>query len=183
MAKRGIFFIRAGFLCVLNVEVTWDSDAMKYNKFQASKELCESAKSFMHSCIDVSSSSIDSFGKSLNVYNVKDVTGMSIVDSWKVLDAQTQMILPPGTHDILYLKCLNEKQMIRALSAGSFYDIFYNQDKKVTSAAKCCAVLQLLWKQNKLDYIDDVNKFLWWYWINCRNPIEYNERLEEWMKN
>ena len=60
-----------------------------------------------------------------------------------------------------------------ALGQKSFFDMFHNPDKVDTCNAKALAILQLLSSQGKLDYIEDMNKFLWWYWVNGQYAMEW----------
>lgn len=180
MAKRCIYFIRDNILYKKTVEVCWDADAMVYNKVSCSDELFKSALQFMHPCIDVSPSSEIWRCRSLCSYQVKDINGLTVNKMVELLESSTDKeYLPPGSYDLLYIKSLNDKQFNFALSVKSFYDIYFNPEKNVFSPAKALAVLQLLYNQDKLDYIYDMKKFLHWYYINARNPVEWVNKYEE----
>ena len=159
-----------------SVEVSWDIESREVNKQFCSEEMFKAALPFMQPCVDVSSASGIYRCKTLNPYYVKDENGTSVHDLWEILNKhKDNAILPPGSYDLIYLMNLDEKQIAYALSKGSFYDIYYNRKKKVTSNAKALAVLQLLWQQSKLDYIYDMHKFLWWYFYNGACPLEWTE--------
>ena len=176
MVQRGIYFVRNNILHVKTVEVPWDKDSMEVNKAICSEEIFKSALPFMQPCIDVSSASSLRISKSLSVYGVKDNNGDSIKKSWDILDKSKDIdFMPPGSYDLLYLSCLNNRQVAYILSIGSFYDTYFNSSRKKSSPAIACAALQLLYSQNKVDYLGDMNMFLHWYFHNCQFPVEYCE--------
>lgn len=179
MTSRCIYFIRNNQMYVRTVEVDWDKDAI-----EVSKTLCQSAIDnavlpFMEPCVDVSSASRIYQARSLATCYVKDSNGTTVKDIWKRLDAGVDReFLPPGCYDLLYITSLNEAQVSYALSQSSFYDTFHNPEKSSACNAKALAALQLLFKQNKVDYIEDMNKFLWWYYVNCRYPLEWLDKYD-----
>lgn len=176
MAIREIYFARNNQLFMLPVEVSWDSESKDVNKKFCSDEMFSHALPFMQPCVDVSSASGIYRCKQLSPYYVLDENGKNVHDLWKIFDGHKDRdYLPPGSYDLIYLMNLSQQQIEYALSKGSFYDIYYNRKKKVTSHAKSLAVLQLLYQQNKLDYIYDMNKFLHWYFYNGNLPIEWTE--------
>lgn len=176
MAKRGIYFVRWNQLFVKTIDVMWDKESMQFNKAHCSEEIFKSAIPFMQPCIDVSHASSLWLPKSLSLYNVVDGNGNKCKDMWDLLDnSKDKEFLPPGSYDVLYLRSLSEKQIYYALSVGSFYDTYFNKDYKTSSPSIALCALQLLYGQNKLDYLDNMNMFLEWYWTNCRIPLEYNE--------
>lgn len=176
MAKREIYFARNNQLFTKTVEVDWDADSKEVNQKIVSENIFKNSLPFIQPCVDVSSSSGIYRCKSLCTYYVKDDNGTSIHDLWEILDKhKDKNMLPPGSYDLIYLMNLTEEQIKYALSKGSFYDIYYNKKKKVTSSAKALAVLQLLYQQNKLDYIYDMNKFLHWYFWNGAYPVEWTD--------
>lgn len=176
MAVREIYFVRNNQLFKKTVEVTWDKDSNEVNKRICSEELFKAALPFMQPCVDVSSASPLYNSRGLCTFFVKDENGNPVSKLWEILDGHKDRdFLPPGSYDLIYLKSLTYQQIAYALSKGSFYDIYFNSKKKKTSSAKALAVLQLLYQQNKLDYIGDMNKFLYWYWINGANPVEWTD--------
>lgn len=178
MVKREIYFVNHGQLFKKSVEVTWDNDSMILNREVASAEVFSNSPSWLQPCVDVSSGSISLF-RTLSIYQVKDESNNSVSDLWKLLDGSKDVdMLPPGAYDLIYLSNLSERQVQVALSVRSFYDIYYNSSKKKTSPAKALCALQMLYYQNKLDYLADMNKFLYWYFINCQYPLEYCESRE-----
>lgn len=163
-------------LFVKTVEVPWDKDSIAVNKLMVSEELFKNAEHFMQPCIDVSGSSPIWRTKQLSIFNVKDENGNNIHDLWGMLDnSKDTDFLPPGSHELVYLRYMTEQQMAYALSIRSFYDIYFNREKKRASPAIALCALQMLYKQYKLDYINDPDKFLHWFWLLCRNPIEWND--------
>lgn len=179
MTKREIYFVRNNQLYKRTVEVTWDKDSMEVNKKICSEELFNAALPFMQPCVDVSSSSGIYNCRNLSPYCVKDENGNSVHDMWDILSKhKDRKFLPPGSFDLVYLKSLTEEQFIYAMSKNSFYDIYFNSKTKETCSAKALAVLKLLYGQNKLDYILDMNKFLHWYWVNGSCPMEWTKYYE-----
>jgi hypothetical protein len=174
MANRCIYFVRDNQLYKRTIDVIWDKDSIDVNKIICEKEMQKIILPFMRPCVDVSSASHEYIARSLATCYVKDKRGTAVRDTWKKLDENPEAdILPPGAHDLIYLSNLNEQQVWYALDQNAFYDIFHNPDKQKTCSAKALATLQLLYVQNKLDYIEDANKFLWWYFINCQFPLEW----------
>lgn len=176
MAHRGIYFVFDNQLFVNTVEIPWDKESMTVNKIMVSEELFKSAEHFMQPCVDISGSSPIWRTKQLSIFNVVDEQGNNMKDLWNLLDSSKDTnFLPPGSHELIYLKSLNEQQLAFALSIRSFYDIYYNSEKKRASPAVALCALQLLYNQYKLDYINDMDKFLHWFWVNCRCPVEWHE--------
>lgn len=174
MAKRCIYFVKDKQLMCKTFDVDWNMDSPEVSKVLCRRELEESLEDFMRPCIDVSASSELYQGRSLATCYVKDSNGTSVKDTWKKLDkGSDREFLPPGCYDLLYITSLSEKQVMYALGQKSFFDMFHNPDKVDTCNAKALAVLQLLSSQGKLDYIEDMNKFLWWYWVNGQYATEW----------
>ncbi len=174
MVNREIYFVDHGQLFKKTVEVSWDNESMAVNKAMCSEEIFSYAERWMQPCVDVSTAnSIPTFRR-LSIYNVVDSGGNKIADVWKMLDRSKDVeYLPPGSYDLLYLSAMSESQRMFSLSIRSFYDTYFNSKKKSYSPAIALCALRLLYEQRKLDYLDDMNKFLHWYFINCRFPIEY----------
>ena len=169
MTKRCIYFIKDNQLRVKTIDVDWDKDAMETSKVLCRRKIEASIEDLMLPCVDVSTASLCYRGKNVSTSFVKDSNGNSIKDLWKLLDSRPDKeFLPPGSYDLIYLANLNEQQIEFALSQNGFYDMFYNPDKGVTCNAKALAVFKLLVGQGKVDFIGDMNKFLWWYWVNGR---------------
>lgn len=174
MAKRGIYFVKGNQLFVKTVDIMWDKESMSFNKAMASEEIFKAALPFMQPCIDVSHASSLWYPKMLSTYNVVDDNGNKCKDMWDALDASQQVeFLPPGSYDLLYLRSLTELQVAYGLAVGSFYDTYFNREVKRSSPSIALCALQLLYGQNKVDYLDNMNMFLEWYWHNCRIPLEY----------
>lgn len=174
MAKRCIYFVRDRQLMCKTFDVDWNMDSLEVSKVLCKRELENVLEDFMRPCIDVTASSELYQGRSLATCYVKDSKGTSVKDTWKKLDKGVDKeLLPPGCYDLLYITSLSEKQVLYALGQKSFFDMFHNPDKANTCNAKALAVLQLLSNQGKLDYIEDMNKFLWWYWVNGQYAREW----------
>lgn len=173
MAKRCIYFAINNQMYVKTFDVSWDKDSMEVNKLICSEECFNHAEKFMYPCVDLSSGSQ---GRALSIFEVKDDNGITVKEMWDKFDNNSNRdYLPPGCHELVYLSSLTEKQIGLILCYRSFYDLYHNPDKRSHSPAKACTVLQLLYKQRKIEYISDANKFLHWFWVNCRFPIEWCE--------
>lgn len=173
MAKRCIFFTQNNLLYCKTVDAIWDKDALEYSKVACGDDIFKNSFSEIQPCLDVSSNSLLSHGKQLNIYNVKNAKGATFKQTLDFISQGNDVDqYPDCCYDLIYLRLLTEKQVRIALSAKSFYDIFYNPDKAKFSPAKALVILQMLYKQNKLDYINDTEKFVWWYYINGR-PVEW----------
>lgn len=174
MAKRCIYFIKDGMLYKKTFEVSWDNDSMTVNKTFCSDYIFKQSDKFMQPCVDVSGASDIQLHKELTIFGVKDNNGNTISKLWDILRNNTnQSLLPPGSYELIYLKNLNERQLNFALSVKSFYDIYHNPEKYTPTPAKALAALQLLYNQGKIDYVNNIEMFLWWYMINCDNPAEW----------
>lgn len=175
MSKKCIYFHKNNIMFKQTVEVSWDTEAMKANKILCSKEIKDKAYNWLPLVTDVSSSPIR-LHKSLSIFNVKDSNGISVKDLWDILKSKTDInMLPYGSFDLVYLKNLNSKQLNYALCNMAFFDIYHNPDKDTPTASKALVALQMLYNQGKIDYIEDMHKFLHWYYANCSCPIEWNE--------
>ena len=173
MAKRSIFFVRNNILYSKTVDAIWDVNALEYSKEVCGESIFKNAERFMQPCIDVSSNSRIFHGSYLNTYNVKNNQGINFRKMMEMLAQDPNASKYPfSCYDLIYLRLLNEKQVCYTLSAKSFYDIYYNPDKSHFSPSKALAVFQLLYNQNKLDYLQDIEKFCYWYYING-NDIEW----------
>lgn len=174
MSKRCIYFVKDNTLRMKTFDVSWDKNALEVSKVLGRKAWEESIEDFMRPCVDVSSASQIYQSRNLATCYVKDSKGETVKDIWAKLDnGVDSKYLPPGCHDLLYLTSLNEQQVTYALCQRSFFDMFHNPDNVHTCNAKALAVLQLLYNQGKLDYIEDMNKFLWWYWANGQYAVEW----------
>lgn len=173
MAKRYIFFTKDNQLYQKTIDAIWDGEAFEYSKIACSDDIFKQSTSEIQPCIDVSSNSPIPLGNNLNVYNVRNDENLSFKQLYdKIQQGSDVDKYPDSCYDLLYLRLLNERQVRYALSVKSFYDIYYNPDKAKFTPAKALAVLQLLYSQDKLDYIYDTEKFVWWYYVNGR-PIEW----------
>lgn len=180
MAERAIYFVKHGLLFKKTVDVTWSPDCMKTNKLLCSEEIFEKSDKWLRPCIDVSYASSIYGTKRFSVYSVHDDEDKSIKELWDLLDNSFDSnTLPPGSKDLIYMMSLKTEDAAYALSVRSFYDSVYNPKSGGATPAIALCALQLLYHQNKMDYLTDMHKFLWWYWVNCRRPTEYNEKYEE----
>ena len=174
--QRGIYFVYKDQLYRKTVEVPWDKECTKSSRLLASQELFNNVPDFAQPSLEISGNAPTKLTKSYNIFAVKSDTGSSLKEVWNTLDkCREAEFLPPGSKELLYLRRLDEKQAMGALAINSFYDVYFNVKNKTGSPAIALCALQLLYKQNKLDYLDDMNKFLHWFWINCQYPIEWND--------
>lgn len=173
LTKRCIYFVRNNTLYKKTVGVHWDSENLEYSKFICSKEIYEQAPRDLLPCLDVSSTSSMFVGKQLNIYHVVDDAGNKVRALWDTLnDCGNKELFPPGAYELLYLKSLSKQQFYHAITKKSFYDIYHNPNTHNPTASKALAALQLLESQNKLDYLHDMQAFMYWYMINCYNALE-----------
>lgn len=176
MAKRCIFFIQDNLLYKKTVDALWDTEAVEFSKSVCGEDIFKQSTNIMQPCIDVSPNSPLKNGRSLNIYNVKNDKGATFKQTLDFIQQESDADkYPDSCYDLVYIRLLTDRQVSFALSAKSFYDIYHNPDKPKFTPAKALAVLQLLYSQNKLDYIDDVEKFVWWYYINGR-PVEWSNK-------
>lgn len=174
--QRGIYFVYNSQLYRKTVDVPWDKDCPKSSRIMASQELFGNVPKHVQPSLDVSGYAPTQLTKSYSLYYVKSDTGTSLKEVWDTLDKSKEAeFLPPGSKELLYLRSLDERQVLCALSINSFYDVYFNVKNKSGSPAIALCALQLLYEQHKLDYLDDMNKFLHWFWVNCQHPIEWND--------
>ncbi len=180
MAKRCIYFVRNNQLYKRTANVEWDMDDLETSVRNCNIAFNELLLPFMEPCINVSTGSEVSITRNMATCFVKDDDGSTVKSLWKKLDLSIGMeFIPPGAHDLLYITSLSEEQVLYTLGMSSFCDSFHNPDKYPTCSAKALASLKLLYMQNKVEYIEDMNKFLWWYWANCQYPLEYIKECDK----
>ena len=171
MITRVIYFEKDNILYQKVIDL--EADINEIDKVSLSTIMLDNSVNIPQPCIDISSNARHM--RELSPYNVKCVTGQNIKEMWDSLDkCRDKKDLPPGSHELLYIKSLSERQAYIILNTGSFYDVYYSPRGDKGSPAKACACFKLLAKQNKLDYILDMNKFLWWYYANCSHPIRWD---------
>lgn len=174
LTKRCVYFVENNTIYKKTVEVHWDPNNLKLNKVLCSKEIYEKVPKEFLPTLDVSSSSIMFVGNKLSVYNVKDDSGNNVRQMWDTLSKHPDKdYFPPGAYELLYLHSLSENQFYTAITKKSFYDIYHNPTTHKPSASKALASLLLLNSQGKLDYIMDMQKYMYWYMMNCYNALEY----------
>lgn len=176
MAKRCIYFALNNQMYVKTFDVSWDKDSMEVNKLICSEECYNHAEKFMYPCVDLSSGL---GGRRLGLFEVKDESGMTVKQMWEKFEHNSNKdYLPPGCYELVYLSSLTEKQFGLINCYKSFYDLYQNPDKRSYSPATACVAFQLLYRQGKISYIADANKFLHWFWVNCRFPLEWVEQYK-----
>lgn len=177
--KRCIYFVKNNQLFKKTFDVDWSFDCMDYNILSCDMELPNQIPSFISKCLNVSTASDDFVSKSMSTCFLKDEEGYSVKEQWKSLDLGIDKeLLPPGSHDWVYICALNERQVYYALEHSAYFDTFHNPDKQITCSAKALASLKLLYEQGKTDYIENLNNFLYWYYINCQFPVEWLDIYE-----
>ncbi|MBQ2885949.1 MAG: hypothetical protein IJE43_19685 [Alphaproteobacteria bacterium] len=118
---------------------------------------------------DVTSSSQYRDIRDMNVFSVKyPKTNLNFYQYWNTVikNIYEEADEIPGLFSYLYLNCLSADDIDATLKYNCFYDIYYNPKKKYNSVALTLIALKLLIKQNKLDYLRDMNKFMYWYYCN-----------------
>lgn len=173
MATRVIYFEKDNILYQKRIEMSQVDGYAYLDKTSVSNAILDKSLDVPQPCIDVSSNTRHM--RELSFYNVKSDKGVAVKDLWDSISSCKDIeFLPPGSYELIYLKNLTERQIMIILNTGSFYDIYYNPTSNKGSVARACACLKLLAKQHKLDYILDMNKFLWWYYANCSHPVRWD---------
>ena len=172
MAKRVIYYISGNNLAYKEIDYTIPADMSKSEQDALNDAMLNAGLDLPQPCVNVSSKF--GHGGTLSIFSVKLNESKSIRDIWNELySCKGDQVTPPGMYEILYMKALTEDQAIKILNAGSFYDIYYNPDSDKGSAAKACAMFQLLCKQGNLEYITDSDKFLLWFLVNQQYAIPH----------
>lgn len=123
---------------------------------------------------DVTSSSQYRDIRDLNIFKVKyPNTNMNFYQYWNtvVIGIYAEADEIPGLYSYLYLNCLTSEDVAATLRYNCFYDIYYNPLKKYNSVALTLIALRLLKEQNKLDYLADIDKFMYWYYCNVGTMV------------
>lgn len=172
MAKRVIYYVYKNSLAYKELEFSITDDMSKAKRDELSNSMLIAGLDLPQPCINVSS--FHGHGSSLSMFNVKLNGVKPIKDVWDELySCKGNQATPPGMYEVLYMKALTEEQAVKIISAGSFYDIYYNPDSDKGSVAKACAMFKLLSKQGNLEYITEADKFLWWFMINQQYAVPY----------
>lgn len=172
MAKRVIYYVSGNNLAYKELDYSIPAEITKEQQDSIADSMLEAGLDLPQPCVNVASK--HGHGNSLSMYNVKLNNVKPIKDVWQELyTCGKGQASPPGMYEILYMKALTEEQAIKILSAGSFYDIYYNPDSDKGSVAKACAMFQLLSKQGNLEYITESDKFLWWFLLNQQYAVPY----------
>ena len=178
MVKRCIYFCIGNHLRKITTEIPWDLDSMEINKRVHTELVIDTAPEFLKPCEEISIGSDIWKSKCLSTNFVKSDDGISVQRLWKALDnieIEKGVSSKPGLHEYIYLHCLKEEQIFYALNVRSFSDMFHNPDKTYHTNAVALCALQLLQKQDKLDYLNNINMFSEWFYVNISQPIEYVE--------
>mgnify|MGYP007069833729 CR=1 FL=1 len=184
MVKRCLFFCVGNEVRKITTEIPWDMGAMEVNKQMYIKQVYETALPSLLPCEEVSIASPIFKNRSLCINFIKSPEGVSIQRIWKAMDQMEidrGTSFKPGVFEYVYLYCLTEEQVFYALHIRTFSDMFYNPDKPYHTNAIALCALQLLNKQDKLDYLEDINKFSEWFLCNIGTIREYVPERDEYL--
>lgn len=123
--------------------------------------------------LDLSSDSW--IAKKLSMFNVKAEDGTSVYDMWKELDKIKKDGFVDGLYEYVYIQCLTEEQLKLTLSVTAVTDSIYNNIRLMRSIISA----SLLYKQRKIDYLFDIDKFLYWYWANCSYIVRWIDGIND----
>ena len=180
MPTRCLYFTRNNILYYKPFDIIYDKEAFDYTKVECAKRVRSQLESWMPPLVDVSGVLSTYLQKTLSIFNVKDSNDRDIKTAWELLgNSEGKEYLPQGAYELVYLSNLNEQQLLFALCPKVFFDFYHDPDKVNPSPAKACASLQLLYGQNKLEYLEDYNKFLHWFMSNCARPVLWSESKEK----
>jgi len=175
MAKRFVYFDYKNTMYCKTVDVTWDRDCMAVNRALCNKEIYESIPTQFKPAMVIDSYSYSNIAKTL-IPNKLTFEGRVIKDVWNEFARCTDVsVLPPGVPEYFYMNALSAKQICFALSIKSCYDLYFNEETQIGSSSRALIACKMLVNQNKLDYLYDVDKFLYWYFVNCARPIEWDD--------
>ena len=176
-SKRSCFYFVKDTIYQYNVSVDLQDGFSYESQRSLTNELATKFSNGMR-ITDVSPVSLNPIAKSLWPTNLIDADGNPIKNRL----TQYQTCVDPngtyhGVYDFMYLKRINNKMLKYILSFDGYFDIYFNPDRKVVSPAKSIAMLRLLIKQNKTDYLQDLQKFMYWYYINEMQIIESDKEI------
>lgn len=184
LVKRRGYFVFNRQLHYKDVFIDWDMDLDDESKLIYIQRVKEQLGDLLRPCIDVSGASDIKDAKFLSCNLVKANKDESVKKMTIRISEQLGIDIDmPGIFEYVYLTSLRPWQLEYILRVRCFFDIFMNPDKPGVSTARACALYQLLYHQNKLDYLTDLNKFLHWSLCNsmlCQNftKLEYEKFLK-----
>lgn len=176
VVRRG-YFVYNRCLHYKDVIIDWkDEEITDDLKALYIKEVKNGLGDLLTPYIDVSGSSNVRMAKFLSPRIVKSLNGLSVLQvSNKLSELMSVDADLPGIFEYVYLNALKPWQLDYILHIRCFFDIFQNPYKKENSAARACAVYQLLYQQNKLDYLNDLSTFSYWCWCNVYIMSAFDE--------
>lgn len=156
--KRCAYYVDKNQIFRKEFTVPWHEDTKEYYSYNTvfrdklGVDLCP--------CSDTTYYATSMNGKNLSLFSNRREHIRSVIDE------QKQLGYIPGLLEYLYISTLTKDDVNFILYNKSFYNIFQNPDKQPFSEAVACATLKCLVQQNKLDYIRDKHKFLYWAYVN-----------------
>lgn len=167
--KRSGFYVKDKELYRKDVWVDWNLETPKDYMYIYTGKIKDALGYDLYPIVDTTSYSPNYLGKKLNSYwnKINGVPCINMYNDWKEQcdpDGNVQ-----GVFEYIYYLALDESNLNFIKSINCFSNMFYNPDKNNTCDAKACAILKLLIQQNKLDYINNIEKLM--YWTYCNTAI------------
>lgn len=163
MVKRCGYFVQDCKLCRKDVFIEWNKGFDKQAKHAYIEDIIRNLGDDLGITKDVTTASPDYEARSLSPLCVKDKYGNCLEDVWNAVKEELGDLFINGIGDFVYLSNLSSEHVSIALSIDCYIDVFHNPDKAINTQAKWLAVLKLLYEQNRLELLDDMEGFLQWY--------------------
>lgn len=174
MIQRCIYFVQNNALYHKTFEVDTDYDNPEISRVMQDSYLQINPRQYGVICDINGVTTPNSYGlRFLSLYNTR-VNGKNYKDVWDEFTKKSKgMSMPPGCHELLYLQALSYEQEKCALSYTGFYDCYHDPRTDRPTPAKALCAYNMLYYQGKLDYIQDTNMFLHWWYANCYTSKEF----------
>lgn len=180
LVKRRGYFVFNRQLHYKDVFIEWDMDLDDESKLIYVQRVKDQLGELLRPCIDISGATDIKDARFLSCNFVKANQDESVKKMAERICQQMSIDIDlPGIPDYIYLTSLRPSQLNYILHIRCFFDVFRNPDKPGINVARSCALYQMLYYQNKLDYLKDLNKFVYWCLCNTALCCSFTEHEYE----
>lgn len=168
-AKRCYYYIEDKRIVRQEFELEWFENMSYQQKDLAVYNIEKNIPIRYGPATDVSGSSQYRDIRDLSIFKLQSKqNGMNFYKFWNDLVLQKSPMAKdiPGLFAFMYLSTLDAYDRNAILRYNCFYDIYNNPDKNIESVSLTYIAWKLLVSQNKIDYLRDPNKFLYWFMVN-----------------
>lgn len=158
--KRCGYYLVGNHIHCKEILIPWEDDKQVCRLYPTM--FAEKLGKDLYPMTDTTSYATSFNGKNLSVYK-KELNGHKLT---QFTDKLKESEYVPGLFEYLYITSLTTEDIQFIRRTKCFFNIFQNPDKQKFSEALACVTYKCLEQQNKLDYLSDKEKFVYWSMMN-----------------